>query len=147
MQDMISRSSTAVASLPPVCSVWIVDDTPAVLLLASHAFTRAGWRVTEFEDLHSARTALATLAAPDAVVLDVHLPDGSGLDEVSVFAAAGSAVMVVSNLAGGEHRQRALASGAFDIATKPLDMRKLVEQLDGAVGRHHLLGGTSGTGS
>lgn len=146
MRDMVTRSATAVASLLPACSVWVVDDTPAVLLLAAHAFTRAGWQVTEFEDLHSARTALATMAAPDAVVLDVHLPDGSGLDEVGVFAAAGSAVMVVSNLAGDEHRQRALASGALDIVPKPIDMRRLVERLNDAVGHYHLLGGSSGTG-
>lgn len=146
MHETFSWPTAAGAGPVPAFSVWIVDDTPAVLLLASHALAKAGWLVTEFEDLHSARTALASMAAPDAIVLDVHLPDGCGLDEVRVFAAAGSAVMVVSNLAGEEQRQRALASGALDILAKPLDMCELVQQLNGAVGRQHLLGGSSRTG-
>ena len=72
--------------------LWIVEDSRAVRLLVRHAFEREGWSVREFENLASAQEAarLAATAArerPHAVVLDIHLPDGNGLDNVRRFAA------------------------------------------------------------
>src|SRR5690606_42141274 len=49
-------------------TVWVVDDTEAILVLATSVFERAGWRVTTFEDLAGARSALAVGPAPDAVL-------------------------------------------------------------------------------
>lgn len=124
---MALHADREAAGEPRSDTVWIVDDTPAVRLLASHTFGRAGWRTTEFEDLTSARAALVAQGVPAVVLLDVHLPDGCGLDEVRLFAEAGAAVMVMSNLARPEQRARAVANGAAQVVTKPLDMGSLLE--------------------
>lgn len=119
-------------------SLWIVDDNRAVRLLVRHAFEREGWVVREFENLASAQEAarLAATAArerPHAVVLDIHLPDGNGLDNVRRFAATGAAVVVVSNLAGPEQVERAFGAGAADLISKPFDPRNLVARVHRAV--------------
>ena len=110
--------------------MWVVDDSEADRLLVAQTFERAGWRVKTFEDLASTHAALAQQPAPAAVVLDIQLPDGCGLDNVSVFAEAGSAVVVVSNLVGAEQVERAFAQGAVDIVLKPVDMRILLARVE-----------------
>jgi len=113
-------------------TVWVVDDTEAILVLATSVFERAGWRVTTFEDLAGARSALAVGPAPDAVLLDIHLPDGNGLDHVRPFAAAGSAVVVVTNVAGPDQVEAAFAAGADDVVPKPFDLRSLLARVERA---------------
>lgn len=114
-------------------TVWIVDDSPAVLLLARCAFERAGWTVETFEDLATAYENLTGAEAPDAVLLDIHLPDGNGLDHVRTFTRAGSAVVMVSNVAGPDQLETAFAAGAEDAIQKPFDLRSLVARTERAV--------------
>lgn len=112
--------------------LWIVDDSQAIRLLVRHAFEREGWRVSEFDDLASAQTA-AKASGPEAIVLDIHLPDGNGLDHIRRFAASGAAIVVVSNLAGPEQVERAFAAGAADLVSKPFDLRSLVARVTRAL--------------
>lgn len=114
-------------------SLWVVDDSPAIRMLARSAFERADWQVSEFEDLGSAQAALKAGGAPAAVLLDIHLPDGNGLDHVRHFTAAGAAVVMLSNLAGPDQVERAFAAGAIDIVAKPFDLRSLVARAERAV--------------
>jgi len=113
-------------------TLWVVDDSEAILMLTRCAFERAGWTVETFEDLDGAQRALSHGAAPDAVLLDIHLPDGNGLDHVRAFAEAGSAVVVVSNLAGPDQVEMAFAAGAGDVVPKPFDLRSLLARVERA---------------
>lgn len=114
-------------------TVWVVDDSEAVRLLARSAFERAGWHVETFADLAAAFRQLARTAAPRAVLLDIHLPDGNGLDHVATFARAGAAVVMVSNVAGPDQLETAFAAGAADAIQKPFDLRSLVARTERAV--------------
>ncbi len=116
-------------------TIWVVDDSPAIRLLVRRAFQRGGWRVTEFEDLHSTRTELAAGVRPQAVLLDIFLPDGNGLDHIGSFTAAGAAVVMMSDLAGPDQVERAFAAGAIDIVAKPVDMRSLLARVEHAIRR------------
>ena len=113
--------------------LWIVDDTQAIRVLIRYSCERAGWSVREFTDIGSVRAALAAGRQPQVMVLDIHLPDGNGLDHVRQFATTGAAIIVVSNLAGPEQVERAFAAGAADIVSKPLDLRSLVARIEKAV--------------
>ncbi|MFO7547152.1 MAG: response regulator [Trueperaceae bacterium] len=121
------------ARLPDDRTLWVVDDTIAIRALARGAFERAGWRVLEFEHLREAIDALNGAGVPDAVLLDIHLPDGNGLGNIGVFAAAGAAVVMVSNMAGPDQVELAFAAGASDIVSKPFDLRSLVARVSRAV--------------
>ncbi len=122
------------AALKPLGpSLWVVDDSPAIRMLARSAFERADWQVAEFENLGSAQAALKAGGTPAAVLLDIHLPDGNGLDYVKVFTATGAAVVMLSNLAGPDQVERAFAAGAIDIVAKPFDLRSLVARAERAV--------------
>lgn len=128
---------TSSASGPPVGlaprHLWVVDDTPAIRALARGAFERAGWRVADFADLRAAYDGLSALPPPDAVLLDIHLPDGNGLGHIGVFASAGAAVLMVSNLAGPDQVELAFAAGASDVIAKPFDLRALVARVERAL--------------
>ncbi len=131
------RPSVPGASTVPVGSagpdLWVVDDSTAIRVLARSAFERASWQVTEFADLGSAQLALRTGRPPTAVLLDIHLPDGNGLDHVKTFTAAGAIVVMLSNLAGPDQVERAFAAGAIDIVAKPFDLRSLVARAERAL--------------
>jgi CheY-like chemotaxis protein len=60
--------------------VVVVHDEPAVLHLLSTVLTTRGWAVVEAGSVSAARKTLATLDQPAAVITDLQLPDGSGLD-------------------------------------------------------------------
>jgi len=113
--------------------LWIADDSQATRVLVRCSCERAGWRVREFEDIGSVRAALTAGHPPQVLVLDIHLPDGNGLDHVRRFATTGAAVVIVSNLAGPEQVERAFAAGAADIVSKPFDLRSLVARVEKAV--------------
>lgn len=113
--------------------LWVVDDTAAVRALARGAFERAGWHVADFADLRAAYDGLSALPPPDAVLLDIHLPDGNGLGHIGVFASAGAAVLMVSNLAGPDQVELAFAAGASDVIAKPFDLRALVARVERAL--------------
>ncbi|MBW8783933.1 MAG: response regulator, partial [Novosphingobium sp.] len=73
----------------------VIDDEPAIRRLLGAALTRGGYRVVEAA---SAREALSAVQIdkPEAVLLDLGLPDRDGLELVPLIKAAGAAVVVVS---------------------------------------------------
>jgi DNA-binding response OmpR family regulator len=58
----------------------VVDDEPHIGLVLRPFLEQLGYRVSVARTLEEARAALRTGPATDGVLLDLHLPDGSGLD-------------------------------------------------------------------
>ena len=76
-------------------SVLIVDDHDGFRSRAKRALELDGFNVVaEGADIATGVAACAT-AQPDIVLLDVHLPDGSGIDEAHRFAEAAPDARVV----------------------------------------------------
>ncbi len=106
----------------------LIDDEPVIL----HAFRKA-FHPPEYETL-TARTAAEGLAIladrrPDAVILDVHLPDGSGLqafDRVKQVDAR-TPVILVTGHGTTDLAIEAIKRGAFDYLLKPLAYDQLRE--------------------
>ena len=119
---------------PP--SVLVVEDDAAIRRLLQTALTRAGYRVVEAAD---ARAALASMAIdkPEAVLLDLGLPDRDGLELVPLIKAAGVALIVVSARGETEQKVTALDLGADDFVIKPFDTDELRARLRTAL-RHRL---------
>ena len=116
--------------------VLVVEDDAAIRRLLHTALTRSGYHVVEAAD---ARAALAALAIdkPEAVLLDLGLPDRDGLELVPLIKAAGVALIVVSARGDTEQKVTALDLGADDYVIKPFDTEELHARLRTAL-RHRL---------
>lgn len=105
--------------------VLIVDDDPELAELVSRSLAREGHAVTTAGDLASARAAL--VEAFDVVILDLGLPDGSGLELCRELRAAGASVpilLLTAQSAVGE-RVAGLNAGADDYVVKPFALAEL----------------------
>jgi len=106
-------------------------------LLRPH-LEQLGYRVSLAKNLAEARAALAERAArPDALLLDLHLPDGSGLDLLRELrgGAATRTLPVMVLTAEGEDRvlNEAEELGA-SLLTKPFSPSKLTARIAGMLG-------------
>lgn len=82
---------------------------------------------------------------PDAIILDLGLPDMDGLEVLAGLRGwSNIPIVVLSARSTGSEKVRALDAGADDYVTKPFDMDELVARVRAAV-RRGRVGGTSQT--
>lgn len=114
----------------------VVDDEPAIRRLIGAALARGGYRLVEAGSGREALTAMQ-IDKPDAVLLDLGLPDRDGLELVPLMKQAGAAVIVVSARDDTEQKVTALDLGADDYVTKPFDTEEVLARIRTAL-RHRL---------
>lgn len=109
--------------------VLIVDDEVSIRRLLRNTLERAGYAVVEAMDGREA-LAGAALHQPDAILLDLGLPDRDGLGLIPLLRRDGDAVILVVSArdATGE-KVAALDLGADDFVTKPFDSEELLARL------------------
>ena len=115
--------------------ILVVDDEPQVLRGLSAALTAAGYEVATAATAATAIEA-AALLPPDAVVLDLILPDGSGV-EVCRRLREWTQVPIVVVSAVDEETEKiaALDAGADDYVTKPYAVGELLARVRAAMRR------------
>lgn len=121
--------------------ILVVDDDAAIRRLLRNTLLRADYAVVEAQD---AKTALRQAAAeqPNAILLDLGLPDRDGLGIIPLLRAQGDVViLVVSAREAVDEKVTALDLGADDFVTKPFDTEELLARLRVAL-RHQALAGT-----
>jgi len=108
----------------------LIDDDSELCELLGRWLTQEGFQVSACHDGQSARQSLAG-QAPDAVVLDVMLPDGSGLELLKQLRSEHPQLPVLMLSARGEPLDRILGLelGADDYLAKPCDPRELTARL------------------
>jgi CheY-like chemotaxis protein len=107
---------------PPAQTLLLVEDSRHAAEGLRLVARRLGLRLRRAETLAAARQHLR-LYRPDAVLIDLGLPDGSGLELIAELAArppASGAPRIVALSADPESREAALAAGALDFLAKPL---------------------------
>ncbi len=115
--------------------VLVVDDEPQVLRGLTAALRAAGYDVSGAETVAAALEA-AALRPPDAVVLDLRLPDGSGVEVCRRLREWSRApVVVVSAVDEEDEKIAALDAGADDYVTKPYAVGELLARLRAALRR------------
>jgi two-component system KDP operon response regulator KdpE len=109
--------------------VLVVDDEPQFLRALATNLRGAGYDVETAATAADALTA-AGLNPPDAVILDLLLPDGSGREVTSALREWSEAPIVLISAVGDEAEKiAALDAGADDYVTKPFAIGELLARL------------------
>ncbi len=109
--------------------ILVVDDEQQILRALRTSLRGAGYEVDTAETAADALAA-AAMRPPEAVILDLVLPDGSGTDVTRELRTWSSAPVIVLS-AVGEERDKiaALDAGADDYVTKPVGIDELLARL------------------
>jgi DNA-binding NtrC family response regulator len=103
----------------------VVDDDPGFQLGLAELVKREGFAVTCAGSLEQARAAIVA-EAPDILLVDVRLPDGSGLELLEgLESVASPEVVLITGSASVETAVEALRRGAIDYLTKPVDFARI----------------------
>jgi PAS domain S-box-containing protein len=115
------------------CRVLVVDDQDDVRNLVQHELERTGAEVLSVPDGQQALDLVLQAgrsgAGIDVVLLDMQMPLLDGYDTARRLRAAGFHGAIIALTAHAMHgdRERCLAAGCDDYASKPLDIGKLIE--------------------
>jgi two-component system, OmpR family, KDP operon response regulator KdpE len=109
--------------------ILVVDDEPQIVRALKVILRGAGYATQQAESKREALDAVS-VRPPDAMVLDLVLPDGSGV-EVCEHVRHWSTLPIVVLSAVGDEREkvRALDAGADDYITKPFGTDELLARL------------------
>ncbi len=118
----------------------VVDDEPAIRRLLRGALERSGYVVEEAGDARGAMAAVEA-AVPDAVLLDLGLPDRDGLELVPLIKGKGAALLVISARDATAEKVAALDLGADDYVVKPFDTAEVLARVRTAL-RQRVRGGS-----
>ena len=115
--------------------VLVVDDEPQILRALRTSLRGAGYDVETAETVEDALTKLA-VKPPDAVILDLVLPDGRGTDVARELRTWSNVPVIVLSVVGDESEKvAALDAGADDYVTKPFGIDELLARLRAALRR------------
>jgi two-component system KDP operon response regulator KdpE len=109
--------------------VLVVDDEPQILRALQTNLRGAGYEV-ETAATAEAALAAAAMKPPDAVILDLVLPDGRGTDVARELRRWSSAPILILSVVGEEQEKvAALDAGADDYVEKPFGIDELLARL------------------
>eukprot|EP01136_Pigoraptor_vietnamica_P024286 Opistho-1_new@77190 len=105
-------------------SLLVVDDEPDLRTLYELTLLREGYEIETAACVEDAWAQLADRTF-SAVITDMRLPDGSGLDLLHRLEEAGrrEKTIVITAYGSAESAVQALKAGAYDYLTKPVDLK------------------------
>jgi two-component system, OmpR family, KDP operon response regulator KdpE len=116
-------------------TVLVVDDEPQILRALGTSLRAAGYDVVTATTAEDA-LAQAAMREPDAVILDLVLPDRPGTDACRELRTWSSVPVIVLSAVGDEaEKVAALDAGADDYVTKPFGIDELLARLRAAMRR------------
>jgi DNA-binding NtrC family response regulator len=117
----------------------MVEDSESLSAVYSAYLADRPYDVVTSVDLESARQELAN-HRPDVVLLDIELPDGSGMDLLDELVALDVSPQVIVMTAHGtsDMAVESIRRGAFDFLTKPFDASRLQVTVENAVSQMQL---------
>jgi two-component system KDP operon response regulator KdpE len=115
--------------------ILVVDDEPQILRALKVILREAGYEVLEAATLEEALDR-AAVRPPDGAIVDLVLPDGSGVDLCRRLREwSQMPIIVLSAVDEEDMKVQALQAGADDYVTKPFGPRELVARLEAALRR------------
>jgi DNA-binding response OmpR family regulator len=114
--------------------ILVVEDDVAVSDVIAEALTQSNYDVRVAPTANDA-LAIAAMDRPDAIILDINLPDSSGtatLDRLHRIQPDVPIIMLTAN-ADEQLARETLRRGAFDYVTKPVNLDHLIRIVEFAL--------------
>jgi DNA-binding response OmpR family regulator len=128
-QGQVTHNISNVESPPRTHRILVVDDEPRVREVVARYLHRDGYEVQVAVDGEGARQSLADFI-PDLVVLDIMLPNDSGLEILRDIRRQGELpVILLTARAEEADRVAGLELGADDYVVKPFSPRELTARV------------------
>jgi two-component system, NtrC family, response regulator PilR len=117
-------------------SLLVVDDEPDLRTLYELTLLREGYDIETAGSVEEAWQLLAGRTY-NAVITDMRLPDGTGLELLQRIEAAGrrEKTIVITAYGSADNAVEALKAGAYDYLTKPVDLKQFRSVVASALGR------------
>jgi FixJ family two-component response regulator len=113
--------------------VFVLDDDPSVREALSSLLRSAGVQVSTFESA-AEFPIMTSSASPDCLVLDLQLPDISGLELQRKLAETnGPPIVFISGHGDIPSSVQAMKAGAVEFLTKPFSDQELLEAIHSAI--------------
>ncbi len=130
----MSTQNPQPSTQPASARILVIDDEPDLRTLYELTLLREGYRVEAAGDLAQARAQLET-SQFDAVITNMRLPDGLGLELLRdmIVQQRPERCVVITAHGSAENAVEALKAGAFDYLTKPVDLKQFRNVVASAV--------------
>lgn len=127
---------------PSHFSLLVVDDEPDLRTLYELTLLREGYDIETAGTVQDAQLHLKDRIY-SAVITDMRLPDGTGLDVLRWLEENGrrEKTIVITAYGSAENAVEALKAGAYDYLTKPVDLKQFRAVVASALGRAGAIGG------
>ena len=119
----------------------VVDDEECVCRAMKRLFNSAGFDVVTFSG-GAAFLEFVETGQVDCAIVDLHMPNLSGIDVQLKLSQAGKRVpvVIVTGQDTSESRRRVMEAGAVAYLRKPADDRSLVEAVETGIRRGKVVG-------
>ena len=108
--------------------ILVVDDDPAIARVVRRSLESAGYNVEALDRGARVADRVATFA-PDVILLDLLLPDASGVDLARALRSGRATIIVLSAVGDDRKKVEALDAGADDYLTKPFSVGELLARI------------------
>jgi len=118
-------------------NILLVEDDVMIASGLEYALEQEGYIVTHSKSVYDARSKIANEHF-DLAILDMQLPDGSGIDVHEVLQSSSTAVIFLTVVSDEGNIVRAFDGGADDYITKPFRLRELLARVKRALNTQHI---------
>jgi two-component system, NtrC family, nitrogen regulation response regulator GlnG len=117
------------AAVPADALLWIVDDDPSIRFVLERALARQAIATRSFENPRDVLSALAQGDAPHALISDIRMPGGSGVELLAKVKGLhpNMPVIVMTAYSDLDSAVSAFQGGAFEYLPKPFDVVRAVD--------------------
>ena len=131
-----NNSQFSTSQLKNAYSILLVEDNEDIQEINKRFLARRGYSVRLAFSLAEARRSVGE-SKPDAIVLDIMLPDGSGLDYLTELKQQGSniPVLLLTALSESSDEVKGLEEGGDDYLAKPYDNNVLAARIEALLRR------------
>ena len=115
--------------------ILVCDDEASLREMLQILLRREGYRVDVVEGVHAARDQIGSSDPYDAVITDLVMPDGTGMEVLDAVAARSkeTQTLMITAYATTEQAVEAMRRGAYDYVQKPFKNHELLATLEKAL--------------